>query len=190
MREALIALEVEGVIEVRTGSGIYVQSLGKKKSAASSALNTPAEWGPLEVMRARSLIEAEMAALAAEGAKAQDIKRMSAALKAMHKDAKAGRVPRDSDIAFHMAIANACANSVMHDTLALYLEARNGPLFERLGDYFESPASWAAAIAEHQDVLEAIEAHDPQRARKTMQKHLNQAHKRFSASWRSAPSRI
>ena len=37
--------------------------------------------------------------------------------------------------------------------------------------------------------LDAIEAHDPQRARKTMQKHLNQAHKRFSASWRSAPSR-
>ncbi|MEY2948340.1 MAG: putative L-lactate dehydrogenase operon regulatory protein [Pseudomonadota bacterium] len=189
VREALIALEVEGVIEVRTGSGIYVKSLGKKKQAASSTLNTPAEWGPLEVMRARSLIEAEMAALAAEGANAQDIKRMAAALKAMQKDAKAGRIPRDSDIAFHMAIATACANSVMHDTLELYLEARNGPLFERLGDYFESPASWAAAIAEHQEVLEAIEAHDPQRARKTMQKHLNQAHKRFSASWRSAPSR-
>ncbi len=190
VREALIALEVEGVIEVRTGSGIYVKSLGKKKQAAPSTLNTPAEWGPLEVMRARSLIEAEMAALAAEGANAQDIKRMAAALKAMQKDAKAGRIPRDSDIAFHMAIANACANSVMHDTLELYLEARNGPLFERLGDYFESPTSWAAAIAEHQEVLEAIEAHDPQRARKTMQKHLNQAHKRFSASWRSAPARI
>ena len=190
VREALIALEVEGVIEVRTGSGIYVKSLGKKKQVTANTLNTPAEWGPLEVMRARSLIEAEMAALAAEGANAQDIKRMSAALKAMQKDAKAGRIPRDSDIAFHMAIANACANSVMHDTLELYLEARNGPLFERLGDYFESPASWTAAIAEHQEVLEAIEAHDPQRARKTMQKHLNQAHKRFSASWRSAPSRI
>ena len=131
VREALIALEVEGVIEVRTGSGIYVQSLGKKKSAAASALNTPAEWGPLEVMRARSLIEAEMAALAAEGAKAQDIKRMSAALKAMHKDAKAGRVPRDSDIAFHMAIANACAkplpmapNSPRATTLAVASDFR------------------------------------------------------------------
>ena len=78
---------------------------------------------------------------------------------------------------------------VMQDPLALYLAARNGPLFERLGDYFESSASWAAAIAEHQEVLEAIESRDPQRARKAMQKHLNQAHKRFSASWRSAPSR-
>ena len=189
VREALIALEVEGVIDVRTGSGIYVKSLGKKKLTKSSAINTPAEWGPLEVMRARSLIEAEMAALAAEYANLQDVKAMTTALKAMQKDAKAGRIPRDSDIAFHMAIARACANSVMQDTLGLYLQARNGPLFERLGDYFESPASWVAAIEEHQEVLDAIEVHDPQRARKTMQKHLNQAHKRFSASWRSAPSR-
>lgn len=189
VREALIALEVEGVIEVRTGSGIYVITLGKKTAAKANTLNTPAEWGPLEVMRARSLIEAEMAALAAEYASAQDVKAMATALKTMQKDANAGRIPRDSDIAFHMAVANACANSVMHDTLELYLEARNGPLFERLGDYFESPTSWAAAIAEHREVLDAIEARDPQRARKTMQKHLNQAHKRFSASWRSAPSR-
>jgi DNA-binding GntR family transcriptional regulator len=88
-----------------------------------------------------------------------------------------------------MAIANACVNSVLQDTLKGYLQARTGPLFERLGDYFESPASWVAAIAEHQEVLSAIEAHDPQAARKSMQKHLKQAHKRFSASWRSAPSR-
>ena len=190
VREALIALEVEGVIEVRTGSGIYVKTLKPRQSTNSSALNTPAEWGPLEVMWARSLIEAEIAAKAAQHANAQDMKAMNSALKAMQKDAKAGRIPRDSDIAFHMAIANACANSVMHDTLGLYLQARNGPLFERLGDYFESPSSWAAAIAEHQEVLEAIAARDPQRARKSMHKHLKQAHKRFSASWRSAPSRI
>ena len=190
VREALIALEVEGVIEVRTGSGIYVKTLSKRKGSAHVAPSIAyAEWGPLEVMSARSLIETEMAALAAEHATDKDIKAIAVALKAMQKDAKAGRIPRDSDIAFHMAIANACANSVMQDTLALYLEARNGPLFERLGDYFESPASWTAAIAEHQEVLEAIESRDPQRARKTMQKHLNQAHKRFSASWRSAPSR-
>ena len=189
VREALIALEVEGVIEVRTGSGIYVKSLGQRPPSKSSALNTPAEWGPLEVMRARFFIEAEIAALAAEHASDSDLKAMAAALKAMEKDAKAGRIPRDSDIAFHTAIANACANSVMQDTLKLYLQARHGPLFERLGDYFESPTAWSLAIAEHQEVFAAIQAHDSQGARKTMQKHLRQAHKRFSASWRSAPSR-
>ncbi len=189
VREALIALEVEGVIEVRTGSGIYVKSLGQRAKTKSAPLNTPSEWGPLEVMRARFLIEAEMAALAALHATTADLKAMSTALAAMQKDAKAGRIPRDSDIDFHMAIANACANSVMQDTLDRYLQARNGPLFARLGDYFESPASWASAIAEHAAVLSAIQSRDPQGARKTMQKHLRQAHKRFSASWRSAPSR-
>ena len=189
VREALIALEVEGVIEVRTGSGIYVKSLGKRAHAKASSLQKKLEWGPLEVMRARFLIEAEMAALAAEKASADDINAMKLALKGMQKEAKAGRIPRDQDIAFHMAIAKACANSVMLDTLDQYLQARAGPLFERLGDYFESPAAWAAAISEHQEVIQAIEMQSPQHARKAMQKHLRQAHKRFSASWRSAPSR-
>jgi DNA-binding FadR family transcriptional regulator len=189
VREALIALEVEGVIEVRTGSGIYVKSLGKQGHAKASKYNATLEWGPLEVMRARFLIEAETAALAAENASANDLKAMRLALKGMQKDAKAGRIPRDHDIAFHMAIANACANSVMLDTLDQYLQARTGPLFERLGDYFESPASWAAAISEHEAVLQAIDTKDSQAARRAMQKHLRQAHKRFSASWRSAPSR-
>ena len=119
VREALIAMEVEGVIEVRTGSGIYVKSLGKRGHAKASAHNTKLEWGPLEVMRARFLIEAEMAALAAENASAHDIKAMKLALKGMQKDAQAGRIPRDSDIAFHMAIAKACANSVMIDSIEL-----------------------------------------------------------------------
>jgi DNA-binding FadR family transcriptional regulator len=189
VREALIALEVEGAIEVRTGSGIYVKSLGLSRKGKPKPLNTTSEWGPLEVMRARFLIEAEMAALAALHATPADLKAMSSALAAMQKDAKAGRMPRDSDMAFHMAIANACANSVMQDTLDRYLQARNGPLFARLGDYFESPASWEAAIDEHKEVLKAIQSCDAQGARKTMQKHLRQAHKRFSASWRSAPSR-
>ena len=130
-----------------------------------------------------------MAALAAEFANAQDIKAMTTALKGMQKDAKAGRIPRESDIAFHMAIAAACGNSVLLDTVQRFWQARNGPLFARLGDYFENPASWQSAIAEHQLVLEAIEARDSARARKAMQKHLRQAHKRYSASWRRAPAR-
>ena len=64
VREALIALEVEGVIEVRTGSGIYVKAWPGPTPAASG--NGPTEWGPLEVMRARLLVEPEVAALAAE----------------------------------------------------------------------------------------------------------------------------
>src|SRR3954468_23424078 len=58
VREALIALEVEGWVEVRTGSGIYVQPQAQRNGAGAARAaesNGSAEWGPLEVMRAREL---------------------------------------------------------------------------------------------------------------------------------------
>lgn len=191
VREALIALEVEGMIEVRTGSGIYVQrtELTNKSTPTETDANTPADWGPLEVMSARLLVEAEVAALAATHAQKADLKAIKSGLQQMKLEAARDQVPREGDEAFHEAIAQACGNSVLLDTVQRYWQARNGPLFERLGDYFEHPESWQAAIGEHQQVLLAIEAHDASAARKAMQKHLRQAHKRYSASWRRAPAR-
>ena len=190
VREALIALEVEGMIEVRTGSGIYVQSTSPNLNPAGpSASDATAEWGPLEVMSARILVEAEVAALAAQNAQKKDLQTIRNGLKKMRQEVTQDQVPRQGDQAFHEGIAQACGNSVLLDTVERFWQARNGPLFERLGDYFENPASWQAAIAEHQRVLEAIEAGDSSGARKAMQKHLKQAHKRYSASWRRAPAR-
>jgi DNA-binding FadR family transcriptional regulator len=190
VREALIALEVEGMIEVRTGSGIYVQSTTQSKNAKAPApIDTSAEWGPLEVMSARILVESEVAALAAQNAQKTDIQAIRDGLQQMKQEAARNEMPREGDEAFHSAIAQACGNSVLLDTVQRFWQARKGPLFERLGDYFEHPASWKAAIAEHQSVLDAIEAHDASAARKAMQKHLKQAHKRYSASWRRAPAR-
>ena len=190
VREALIALEVEGMIEVRTGSGIYVQSAKALKPALPKKVgDTPAEWGPLEVMSARILVESEVAALAAQNAQKKDLQAIRTALQKMKQEAARDEVPRQGDEAFHEAIAQACGNSVLLDTVQRFWEARNGPLFARLGDYFEHPASWQAAIAEHQAVLDAIEVSNANAARKAMQKHLKQAHKRYSASWRRAPAR-
>jgi DNA-binding FadR family transcriptional regulator len=190
VREALIALEVEGLIEVRTGSGIYVQSTTSPLQAPSRAgVDISAEWGPLEVMSARILVESEVAALAAQNAQKKDLQAIRDGLQRMKRDAARNEVPREGDEIFHEAIAQACGNGVLLDTVQRFWLARKGPLFERLGDYFEHPASWQAAIAEHQAVLDAIEAHDATAARKAMQKHLKQAHKRYSASWRRAPAR-
>lgn len=192
VREALIALEVEGMIEVRTGSGIYVQQTTASPQAITATehdANTPANWGPLEVMSARILVEAEVAALAATHANKSDLKAIKNGLQKMKLEAAQDEIPRQGDQAFHEAIAQACGNSVLLDTVQRCWQARNGPLFERLGDYFEHPASWQTAIAEHQVVMQAIEARDSSAARKAMQKHLKQAHKRYSASWRRAPAR-
>ncbi|MGV3493964.1 MAG: FadR/GntR family transcriptional regulator [Ramlibacter sp.] len=189
VREALIALEVEGWVEVRTGSGVYVQERQQRKARGSGqagASGDSAEWGPLEVMRARQLVEAEVAALAARHARKGDIAAMQSALGRMRDDAQAGVEPRAGDEAFHGAIAQACGNEVLADTVRSYWSARHGPLFSRLGDYFETPASWSAALVEHAAVLEAIRTRDAEAARSAMQQHLKKATNRYSASWRRA----
>jgi len=157
LREAVIALEVEGAIEVRTGSGIYVTALALKPAPTSrSGAAGPGDWGPLEVMQARELIESEMAALAAVHANRRDLQALAKALTQMKKDIARNQVPRHGDEAFHMAIAKACGNSVLLDTLHGYWQARNGAIFERLSDYFEKPASWQTALSEHETIYQAL----------------------------------
>ena len=81
VREALIALEVADVVDVRIGSGIYVVQPGTRDAAADTpATYDPAEWGPLELMRARELVEGEVAALAARNAKKTQVAAIAGAL--------------------------------------------------------------------------------------------------------------
>ena len=185
VREALIALEVEGWVEVRTGSGVYVLD----RSSAPTARDTPIalnEWGPLELIRARRVIEGEIAAIAGAQARRKDIAAMRVALAAMVRDADAGTVPIDGDRAFHSAIVQCTGNMVLIETVHSFWDARKGPLFERLGNYFETVASWRAAIAEHTAIVDAIAAHDAEGARAAMHAHMDKSHTRFSASWRRA----
>lgn len=190
VREALIALEVEGWVEVRTGSGIYVQPPRQRNGHAGAPFATgeaaSAEWGPLQLMQARELVEAEVAALAARNARRPQVALIASALAQMREEAESGIEPRPGDEAFHMAVAQACGNEVLVDTLRSYWSARHGPLFLRLGEHFENPASWSAALVEHDAVLEAIRARDPAGARAAMQQHLKKSTSRYSASWRRA----
>ena len=205
VREALIALEVEGWVEVRTGSGIYVLDRGKistTNNIAAQAINKlaidinegenillptlKAEWGPLELIRARRVVEGETAAIAALQAKRKDVDAMGKALQMMQTEAAAGVLPLDGDRAFHTAIVQASGNEVLIDTVQSFWDSRRGPIFERLVGYFETLQSWQAAIAEHSAILEAIQNHDAAAARTAMHAHMDRSHARFSASWRKA----
>ncbi len=181
VREALIALEVDGWVEVRTGSGVYV--LSRPKRSKSKLLETP-EWGPLELIRARKLVEGEIAAVAALQAKRKDIVTMRSALDMMIDEAGRGVLPLDGDRAFHTAIVEACGNAVLTETVQGFWDSRRGPLFMRLGGHFENIKSWHSAIAEHEAILDAIKAHDSTAARTAMHSHMDKSHARFSASWR------
>lgn len=189
VREALIAMEVEGWVEVRSGSGVYVLDRSSQTSHAARARApqiSDDEWGPLELIRARRVVEGETAAIAANQAKAEHIAAISEALAAMQSDTDAGVMPLEGDRAFHTAIVQACGNVVLLETVQRFWDSRRGPLFERLGDYFETAHSWRAAITEHAAILQAIRKHDPDAARLAMHQHMDNSHTRFSVSWRQA----
>jgi len=177
VREALIALEVEGLVEVRMGSGIYVRPHDPKQQRRVSG------EGPLETIRARQLIESELAAHAARHMKKAQIAGLRNALALMQQEVDAGRMPTRGDRLFHERIAEACENSVLQRVVGELFDERHNPLFEQLGSHFETVRSWTIAIAEHQAVVDAIAAHSPEAARAAMATHLERSHDRFTASW-------
>jgi len=179
VREALIALEVEGYVEVRVGSGVYV--VGPPPASASPPLAE--DSGPFELIKARWLIEAECAALAAKQATRAQIRAMEEALDQMDADRERDVIPLASDRLFHLRIAEASGNSALALVVKTLWDQRTGPLFLRLEHHFDTPALWSVAIREHREIVAAIARHDAAAARGAMRRHMHQAAKRFSSSW-------
>jgi DNA-binding FadR family transcriptional regulator len=111
---------------------------------------------------------------------------MSQAIESMRELADRGVMPLEGDRAFHLAIVDACDNAVLTETVLGFWDSRNGPIFTRLGGYFETVKSWRSAIAEHEAIRDAIAARNPEAARAAMHTHMDKSHQRFSASWRRA----
>ena len=181
VREALIALEVEGLVEVRIGSGIYVLGAG---GDGATAAPVQAAMGPFELLRARWIIESECAALAARTAKRPQIAAIEEALQQMQNIAEdEKRQPLAADRLFHLRVAEATGNGALVAVVKMLWDERTGPLFARLEHHYDSPSQWSRAIAEHREVLDAIAGHDAVAAREAMQRHLDKAYRRFSKSW-------
>ena len=179
VREALIALEVEGYVDVRVGSGVYVKD--DRRGAHPQAL--PPDSGPFELIRARSLVESECAALAARAATGAQVRAIEEALAQMEADRAKARMPLGADRQFHLRIAEASGNSALALVVRTLWDQRTGPLFLQLEHHFDTPELWNVAIREHREVLNAIARHDARAARTAMRRHMTQAAKRFSISW-------
>lgn len=177
LREALIALEIDGTVEIRMGSGIYVQA--GKDAGKGTGRTAPAGDSPEEVMQARAALEGAVAALAAARITPEALRILRQALDRMGTEIAEGRAPLDSDRLFHLALAEATGNSVLTRLVAGLFDARHSPIAARLRSRFDSPATWALALAEHEAVLAALEARDPLRAQAAMHGHLEHSTRRW-----------
>jgi DNA-binding FadR family transcriptional regulator len=185
VREALIALEVEGRVRIRVGSGIYVA----EPAALASLLPTSAVIeGPFELLRAREFIEGAIAEQAARLATSADIERIDASLEAMATVQHPGEASMIHDRAFHVAITGSLDNAVLVRVVGELFDQRLNPYFAKLAHYFENPDSWNAALAEHRVIRDAIVARDPDAARLAMREHLARSQQRFAQNFGAEPA--
>ena len=180
LREALIALEVEGLLDVRVGSGIYVSQPGERAHGVEIA----GASGPFEVIRARWMIEGECAALAAKHGTAGQLRAISKAHANLRAEAKRHHNPLDADRAFHMRIVEATGNSALELVVQTLWDQRVGPLYRALETKHEYPAMAEETTDEHATVLAAILARKPAAARAAMRHHMDMTKKRYSKDWK------
>ncbi|MBB4301003.1 GntR family transcriptional repressor for pyruvate dehydrogenase complex [Rhodobium orientis] len=173
IREAMIALEIAGAIEIRTGSGVFV------RDPAQSAAEADIGPGPFELMEARIHIEGEAAAIAAERLTDLDRTALEKALHEMERLAERQQSIEEADREFHQIIGRATRNSAMAAAVDQLWAFRArmpmwGKLHELIGE-IKKHRDWnddLSAVTDHRAIIEAFDTGDPQKARAAMQAHL------------------
>lgn len=168
MREAIIALEVDGLIEVKQGSGIYVIAVNLRNGKAGFA-----GVGPFELLEARRAVESEAAALAAARASEEDLAQIAALLERMSTLADDYVAAEVVDRQFHVQIARASQNSALLSAVESLWEARLQSPQQKLLSEKAHTAGIGPRIEEHEAILEGLRARVPGRARNAMRDHLN-----------------
>ena len=162
IREAIIALEVRGRIEVKTGSGVYVIE-------SESSLSALDQINAFEVTQARALIEGEVAAIAATTINEDELKQLKKTLQDMER----GKNVVAADEAFHQIIANSTRNAAMIISVENLWKLRSATP-EIIEDYNSVCSSDSAkTLAEHQAIYLALESGDATQARQAMHGHFN-----------------
>lgn len=171
VREAAIALQAQGRIEIKVGSGAYVLDSG------NLALNGLPKVGPFELTEARALFEAEAAALAAPIITDESIAHLEHLIAVMSGKADADvdgtpMTPDEADEAFHNVIARATNNHaitfVVDSLWKMRTEAAQLQKVYRIVCDRDS----SHRKDEHAAILEALKARDSAAARKAMRAHF------------------
>ncbi|HEY0395438.1 MAG TPA: FadR/GntR family transcriptional regulator [Candidatus Elarobacter sp.] len=175
VREALRVLATKGLIDVRHGSGTRVTAPDRWDPLDPQILGALRGRGPSaavlhDLLEARTIVECEVAALAAERAEAPEREALEAALDTMR--GALDDPPRfvTGDSAFHLALLRAARNRV--------LERMTQPMHELLS-YAQAltdaiPGVLTRALADHEAIADAVLRRDPAAARDAMRAHLAQ----------------
>jgi GntR family transcriptional regulator, transcriptional repressor for pyruvate dehydrogenase complex len=171
LREALKAMELIGMLDSRVGDGTFV-------CERSEFLSRPLLWAFTgsdhlelrDIMEARTLLEEQIAGLAAERASDAEIEIIGHLVGTMGDCIKQGKSILEEDIKFHLAIAAAAHNQILQNAVQLLRNLMRQWIHFKL----LIPNVPAKVLKRHETIYHAICARDPQRARAAMREHLEE----------------
>ncbi|KZL22238.1 FCD domain-containing protein [Pseudovibrio sp. WM33] len=170
VRDAMIMLEVQGLVDVRKGSGTYVLRLPGDVTPDSSLEQ---DIGPFELLQARQLLESNIAAFAATMATKADVMQMRETLAKERVEIESGSGSHKADEEFHRLVAQASQNSVLTESVEhLWTLRKRSRMWEQLHQRIFDQGYQIKWLDDHQAILTALQCRDPQMARQAMWQHL------------------
>ena len=166
VREAIFALELDGLVEVRKGVGVF--AVAKSPRGGEAAVT---DMGPFELLEARRAFEGEACAVAASRIRDTDVEDLENLLKEIDYTGDV-LAAEDADRRFHLRIAEITGNSAIHAVVEMLWEARDrSPQYRFLTDKAHE-ARVVPREDEHAKILDALRARDPAKARAAMRSHI------------------
>lgn len=167
LAQALVALEVVGVVQVRHGEGATIRQLPGAGDTLLRAVREHQDSLP-DIIDARSAMEAKLAWLAAERRTEEDLQLIDEALAQMRSEVRAGHRALEGDRAFHEAVTRAAHSAVlarlMGEISELILESRIESLSQ--------PGRPQDSLRMHEKIADAIRRRDPGAAAAAMTEHI------------------
>lgn len=167
IREAEIALEAQGWIAIKTGSGVYV------RPRPANSLGALPDITAFDLTAARAVIEAEAAALAAVRITDAEVEELEQLVRAMSDPGATDQEANESDRRFHLTIAKATGNPVVEYCIHLIWRMRNELPGVRQAYARICHDDWSSRAQEHAAILAALRQRDPAAARIAMRDHFH-----------------
>jgi GntR family transcriptional repressor for pyruvate dehydrogenase complex len=178
VREALLRLRADGLVQARQGAGTFiVQRPADRLRVLGNTGDVAALMRGLEV---RMPLEGVAARLAAERRTPAQLDKIVGAHATFEQEAQTGQMTPKTDFAFHAAIADATCNECFASVLQHLSQVINNFMTLSLNlTRTGSAQRGRKVLAEHAEVLEAIRAQDPETAQIAMLYHVGQARRRM-----------
>lgn len=175
VREALLALELGGVIEGRPGSGWYLTGVGVP---ANTPVAPPLDSSPRDLLAVRRIIEPPAAHECAWRVSPGDVRRLAALIDEAER--MSADLPEDGlqafvrlNLAFHRELAQLSGNAIIASITSHLVDWGEHPLWLLVDSIVaRSTATRAAQIREHRTILAAIAGHRGEDAAEAMSLHL------------------